>query len=52
MKKTFSVIGCSVGGAMIGFFAGRLDTVTGIALFALGVAVLTASSYVTIKEGK
>ncbi len=49
MKKTFSVIGCGVGGAMIGFFAGRLDTVAGIVLFALGVVILTASSYTLLK---
>ena len=52
MKKAVSVIGCSVGGAMIGFFAGRLDTPIGIMLFAVGVVLLTASSYVTFKEGK
>ena len=52
MKKTFSVIGCGVGGAMIGFFAGRLDTMVGIVLFAPGVVILTASSYVTFKDSK
>jgi len=42
MKIMFN-IGCALGGAMIGFFANRLDTVYGAVLFTLGVVLLVFS---------
>ncbi len=45
-------IGCALGGAMIGFFANRLDTVYGAVLFTLGVALLVFSVASGLKQDK
>ena len=52
MKRTLSVIGCSVGGAAIGFFSDKLDTAMGGVLFAVGVLMLTVSAHATLKVNK
>ena len=44
MKKVIGAIGCVVGGGMIGFFAGRLNTVVGAVCFSLGVVLLVSST--------
>jgi len=41
-----------LGGILIGFFANRLDSVSGCACFALCVALLAASSILLSKENK
>lgn len=40
MKKVIGVICCLVGGAMIGFFAGQLSSISGVLCFTGGVALL------------
>ncbi len=43
MRKFAQTACCIVGSIMIGFFANRLDTLTGSLLFALGVMILVFS---------
>ena len=50
MKKVFQIICCALGSGMIGFFANQLNTVVGIACFALGVALLVASIVIISKK--
>ncbi len=47
MKKALQFILSAAGGCMIGFFANRLDTGMGAAMFALGICMLTGSLLVT-----
>ncbi len=48
-KKLFFSILCGVGGGMMGFCAGRLNTVSGAVLFAAGAALL-AFAMVRLKK--
>ena len=48
-KKLFFSILCGVGGGMMGFCAGRLNTVSGAVLFAEGAALL-AFAMVRLKK--
>lgn len=50
MKKIFQVIGCALGGGMIGYFANQLNTVVGSVCFAVGVALLVASIIMISKK--
>ncbi len=52
IKKVLQIAGCVVGGVLIGFFANKLDTLLGIALFAVGVFILTVSAYTSVKGDK
>jgi len=52
MKKVWQFILSAAGGCMIGFFANRLDTGMGAAMFALGVCMLTGSLVVTTSGKK
>lgn len=52
MKKALQFILSAAGGCMIGFFANRLDTGMGAAMFALGVCMLTGSLVVTTSGKK
>ena len=45
MKKVIGAIGCVVGGGMVGFFAGRLDTVVGAVCFSLGIVLLVSAPF-------
>ena len=47
MKKALQFILSAAGGCLIGFFANRLDTGMGAAMFALGICMLTGSLMVT-----
>ena len=46
MKKTkvLYAIGCAVGGGLIGFFAGKLDSILGVGMFCFGVFLIVFSS--------
>ncbi len=50
VKKVLYITGCAIGGGLIGCFANKLDTPIGIALFAVGVVLLTASAYIYAKR--
>ncbi len=52
MKKAIQVICCFGGAGMIGFFANRLNTVTGCVFFTLGVALLAGSIITFTKQDK
>lgn len=52
MKKALQMIACGLGGAMIGFFANRLDTMLGATLFTLGILLLVGSIALTAKASK
>ncbi len=52
IKKGLQIAGCVVGGVLICFFANKLDTPLGIALFAVGVFILTVSAYTSAKGDK
>ncbi len=52
IKKVLQIAGCVVGAVLIGFFANKLDTLLGIALFAVGVFILTVSAYTSTKGDK
>ncbi len=43
-KKVLQIFGCLIGGGMIAFCANTLDTPLGIALFTIGVILLTTSA--------
>lgn len=45
-KKFLQIACCALGSGMIGFFANRLDSVSGIVAFAGGVALMVVSIYV------
>ena len=42
--KALYAVGCGLGGGMIGYFASQLNSFSGAALFALGVAILVFSA--------
>jgi len=42
-NKCVDIMGCLVGGSMIGAFAGQLDTARGVILFSIGVFFLCFS---------
>ena len=50
MKKVLQIIGCSLGGGMIGFFANQLNTVVGGVCFSLGVVLLAGSIVLASKQ--
>lgn len=50
MRKVLQVICCAVGGGMIGFFAGQLNTVIGCICFTFGVALLVGSIILLSKQ--
>lgn len=52
MKKFLPTAGCMVGGGMMGFSAGRLDTMVGAISFVGGMLLLTYSTSVILKEGE
>ena len=52
MKKAFQIIFCASGAGLICSFANRLNTVTGCALFTLGVALLLGSIILAFKQDK
>ncbi len=49
IKKVLYIAGCAIGGILVGFFAGKLDTPLGIALFAVGVLLLAVSAYASTR---
>lgn len=52
MKKFLPTAGCIVGGGMMGFSAGRLDTLVGVISFVAGALLLTYSTSVILKKGE
>ena len=52
MKKIIQIACCALGSGMIGYFANKLDSVVGIILFTLGVALLVGSIVVITKYEK
>ena len=52
MKKALQIIGCAAGGAMVGFFANRLQTVVGCVCFSLGVVLLAGAVFLVSKNDK
>ena len=50
MKKIIYIIGCVIGGILVGFFAGKLNTILGTVMFTIGVCLLTFSAYKASKE--
>ncbi len=52
MKKFLPTAGCMVGGGLMGFSAGRMDTLVGVISFVAGALLLTYSTSVILKEVK
>ncbi|MBO5908045.1 MAG: hypothetical protein J6Q85_07865 [Clostridia bacterium] len=50
MKKALQVISCATGGAMIGFYANQLNTLTGGVCFTIGVVLLVVSIVINSKN--
>ncbi len=45
MKNFIPVMCCAIGGILVGFFANKLSTPSGIVMFVIGVLVLSLSGY-------
>ncbi len=49
-SKKLYTIGCAVGGVLVGFFAGELNSVLGAILFTVGVTLITVCVYKLTKS--
>jgi len=52
MKNYLQILCCASGAGMIGFFANRLNTVTGCVFFTLGVALLVSAIVLVSKQDR
>ena len=51
-KKLLQIACCALGGGMIGFSAGRLDSIPGIVSFVGGVALMVVSINIITRSEK